>query len=1200
MKKIFNFLFNKWTFAILGLLSISLLIWYAGPLIAFADYRPLQSETVRGVLIAIIVGFYFGKLLIRFVKARNLNAKLIEGLLHKSSSEQKPQDQPGKEEVAVLHKRFEDAVAVLKQANFKTGAKKPLLSSLSFRQYLYDLPWYIFIGAPGSGKTTALINSGLQFPLAERFGKKAISGIGGTRDCDWWFTNEAVLLDTAGRYTTQESNHLVDSTEWNSFLQLLKKYRPHRPINGVFVTISAADLLQQTPAQREAHANALRHRIQELHERLNIRFPLYVLVTKTDLLAGFMEFFSDYGKEERGQVWGVTFPPSEQDDESALENYAPEFALLEQRLNERLIEYLQQERSLPRRELIYAFPQQFSVLKEVLGDFLNLVFSPSRFDQQPLLRGVYLTSGTQEGNPIDRVMGRLGRALNLENKLLTPNSPMGKSFFIARLIKNVIFPEAELAGTNLQWERKQNILQWAGLFVVSIFTLGMVAAWAISYSNNISYIAEVEEKLPTVAKQVATLPNIHEMDIASLLASLKATQHLALTDTISYDNEPVSMGFGLYQGHKLLAASNNTYDNLLREALLPRLVLRIEHLLTHASHSNLELLYEGLKAYLMLHSAEFFDPVALKAFIITDWETNLQREFTNQQRQDLESHLDQLLRRGHITSPIPVNQQLIANIRDIVSRTPIAQRIYGRLKIQGVGNDIPEFTITKAVGSAASLVFTRDSGEPLHKGVPGLFSYKGYYEVFNKKSREIAKQLADEETWVLGIKENNRSTPLSNQSDEALYDHVRRLYLQDYRNIWDNFIKDIKLVHTTTLQDSLRSARILSATDSPLPILLNAIVKEVTLVNIDEAKKNVVNKAADRVKSASDKLKILLGHTEETSTATIVSRPEHIVDDHFNDLRNLVYSAIPGQPAPIQAVIAQIDELYMLLNTTDVALRSGDTPPPSDVPAQIRGNATRFPEPIRSMLNTLSSSGISHALGQQRSNLNQSLTTNITEFCRKATLNRYPFSKASAQDVTQEDFARLFSPGGLFDSYFQDELVQYIDTSTRPWRFRKVGDASMGHASQDLQEFYRARLIRDVFFHSGGRTAGIEFSFRPIDMDASITQFILDVDGQLVKYSHGPQVPISVKWPGPKGSSQVRLQISPANESGASGQVFDGPWALFRMFDGIHISPSSQPEKFFATFNIHDRKIQFEVITSSVQNPFRLRELEQFNCPKRL
>lgn len=119
-------------------------------------------------------------------------------------------------------------------------------------------------------------------------------------------------------------------------------------------------------------------------------------------------------------------------------------------------------------------------------------------------------------------------------------------------------------------------------------------------------------------------------------------------------------------------------------------------------------------------------------------------------------------------------------------------------------------------------------------------------------------------------------------------------------------------------------------------------------------------------------------------------------------------------------------------------------------------------------------------------------------------------------------------------------------------------------------------------------------------MDPSITQFILDIDGQLIKYSHGPQVPISVQWPGPKGSTQVRLQISPAPQDGVSGQVFEGPWALFRMFDNVQITSSPQSEKFFATFNVNGRKAQFEVTTSSVQNPFRLKELQDFKCPSKL
>ena len=69
----------------------------------------------------------------------------------------------------------------------------------------------MFIGSPGAGKTTALLNAGLKFPL-EDSGKGAtgIRGVGGTRNCDWWFTDEAVLIDTAGRYTTQDSDQQRD------------------------------------------------------------------------------------------------------------------------------------------------------------------------------------------------------------------------------------------------------------------------------------------------------------------------------------------------------------------------------------------------------------------------------------------------------------------------------------------------------------------------------------------------------------------------------------------------------------------------------------------------------------------------------------------------------------------------------------------------------------------------------------------------------------------------------------------------------------------------------------------------------------------------------------------------------------------------------------------------------------------------------
>jgi type VI secretion system protein ImpL len=116
-------------------------------------------------------------------------------------------------------------------------------------------------------------------------------------------------------------------------------------------------------------------------------------------------------------------------------------------------------------------------------------------------------------------------------------------------------------------------------------------------------------------------------------------------------------------------------------------------------------------------------------------------------------------------------------------------------------------------------------------------------------------------------------------------------------------------------------------------------------------------------------------------------------------------------------------------------------------------------------------------------------------------------------------------------------------------------------------------------------------------MDPSISQFILDVDGQIVSYSHGPLIPTTVQWPGPRGSSQVRVQVNPPSASGTSGLVNEGPWALFRLFDRVRIDNTSAPERFRATFDIDGRKAVFEVTASSVRNPFRLHELNEFSCP---
>ena len=339
-------------------------------------------------------------------------------------------------ELESIQERFRKAAGDLKSARFASPDGRP--------RAVEELPWYVMIGAPGSCKTTALLNSGLRFPLYTAENSASVPGVGGTRNCDWWFADEAVLLDTAGRYTTQESDRRADAAAWHGFLALLRQFRPERPLNGALVTASALDLMLWTKNERAKFAAHVRMRLAEMYAALNQRFPVYLLVTKMDLLAGFTEFFGDYDQSARAQVWGTTFA---HDIDPALmaPSYAKDFTELEERLGAEMLARLHEEPDLQRRAAIYRFPQQFHPLGPLLGEFAAQAFG-TQVNHRPLqLRGIYFTSGTQEGNPIDRVLATMARTFRLERNAAATMGGTGKSFFVTRVLREVVFPEHGLA-----------------------------------------------------------------------------------------------------------------------------------------------------------------------------------------------------------------------------------------------------------------------------------------------------------------------------------------------------------------------------------------------------------------------------------------------------------------------------------------------------------------------------------------------------------------------------------------------------------------------------------------------------------------------------------------------------------------------------------------------------------------------------------
>ncbi|MBV8913942.1 MAG: type VI secretion system membrane subunit TssM, partial [Acetobacteraceae bacterium] len=582
---------NRWVRTFLGAAVLSILVWFFGPLIGIGAAHPLDTQFVRILVVACIFVFWLVWNLLQTIRDHKREKALAEGLVSEPDAAAKEKERATSEEVALLTDRLKEAMTTLKKS--KLGGSKKKLSML---------PWYMFIGPPGAGKTTALINSGLKFPLAEKEGPTALRGVGGTRNCEWWFTDEAVLIDTAGRYTTQDSQADIDSAGWLGFLKLLKKHRRRQPVNGIIVAISLSDLSLLSEEERIAHAKAVRRRLRELNEELGVRAPVYVLFTKADLIAGFVEFFDNIGKEEREQVWGATFAVDDgKDPDGAVARFGPEFNLLLARLNDRMLERVHQEPDIRRRRLIYGFPQQVASLKDVANDFLQECFRPSRLEPRSLLRGVYLTSGTQDGTPIDRLLGTMAAEFGLPRQAVASFSGTGRSYFLTRLVREVIFGEASLVSTDPKVERRIRWTHRGAYALAALVLLLLGAAWTNSYFGNRELIAQVHAATTRYTEQYQELAKRGpaDTDLPAVVPPLDTLKSMRGGYGEKDLATPVALTFGLYQGAKLGIAATDAYTNALNRLLLPRLLSRVETRL-QANMNNLDFLYQTLKVYLIL------------------------------------------------------------------------------------------------------------------------------------------------------------------------------------------------------------------------------------------------------------------------------------------------------------------------------------------------------------------------------------------------------------------------------------------------------------------------------------------------------------------------------------------------------------------------------------------------------------------------
>jgi hypothetical protein len=336
---------------------------------------------------------------------------------------------------AALRGRLDDL-----RRSFERGIEKFESAGKDF----YGLPWYVMVGEPGSGKTEAIRHSETGFPpgLQDEF-----QGVGGTINMNWWFTNYAVMLDTAGRLMFDEVEP-GSTSEWSAFLQLLKKYRPHCPINGLLLTISVESLIRDTPEVMEQKAGRIARQLEVIQRELDIRFPVFVLITKSDLINGFREFFANIDDiRAQQQILGWS-NPAPLDAPFRPELVDDHLHTAVQRLWRRRLGLLSDPvasepgaRRADEVDRLYELPHSLSALAPRLRQYLETIFVAGEWISRPLfLRGIYFTSSMREGSALDE---ELAEAIGLPVDQLPTGRAWERehSYFLRDLFLDKIFRE---------------------------------------------------------------------------------------------------------------------------------------------------------------------------------------------------------------------------------------------------------------------------------------------------------------------------------------------------------------------------------------------------------------------------------------------------------------------------------------------------------------------------------------------------------------------------------------------------------------------------------------------------------------------------------------------------------------------------------------------------------------------------------------
>ncbi len=261
--------------------------------------------------------------------------------------------------------------------------------TLQTYNYKYQLPWFLVIGAENAGKSSLFDSGGLPLPL----GKPDFSKGKANPDCRWWFLNRGIFLEPRGDFILKKDTAQSNDKGWRSLVLLLTRYRAARPLNGVVLTIPATELYGKDKLSLEQihqRADSIGNKLTAAQRSFGLRIPVYIIITKTDILPGFKSFCGELpvGNQQNMLGWSSPYTLSTAYTKTWVEEA---FQTLTNQLHQLRLDIFAHKGLSEANDGLFVFPGELASLKEGLSLYVNALFKPTAYQDGLAFRGLYFT-----------------------------------------------------------------------------------------------------------------------------------------------------------------------------------------------------------------------------------------------------------------------------------------------------------------------------------------------------------------------------------------------------------------------------------------------------------------------------------------------------------------------------------------------------------------------------------------------------------------------------------------------------------------------------------------------------------------------------------------------------------------------------------------------------------------------------------------